>query len=50
MNGQPGLIELAPLALHLLETNLDLLGKIVTIVKSYVILDDSQLLQVSAPT
>ena len=49
VKGQPGLFDLAPLALQLLESNLDLLGKIVSIVKSYVLLDASRLLQVSPP-
>lgn len=40
---------LAPLALNLLQNNLDLLGKVVAIAKSYVLVDTSRYLQVSAP-
>ncbi|KAI0347520.1 ARM repeat-containing protein [Trametopsis cervina] len=42
------LFELVPLALNLLANNFDLLGKIVNIVESYVLLDDSRLLQLCA--
>ncbi|KAJ3559178.1 hypothetical protein NM688_g492 [Phlebia brevispora] len=45
VGGDPGLGVLTNLALELLEKNLDLLGKIVGIVKSYVLLDASRLLQ-----
>ncbi|TCD64327.1 hypothetical protein EIP91_004237 [Steccherinum ochraceum] len=45
VNGAPGLGELFPLAIHLLGNNLDLLGKIVSIVESYTLLDAPRLLQ-----
>ncbi|KAF7790859.1 hypothetical protein EIP86_001817 [Pleurotus ostreatoroseus] len=45
IGSDPGLGTLTPLALRLLETNLDLLGKVVGIVKSYVVLDAPRLLQ-----
>ncbi|KAF8623412.1 hypothetical protein AX15_006355 [Amanita polypyramis BW_CC] len=45
VNGAPALVELYPAALELLATNLDLLGKITSIVESYIILDASTILQ-----
>ena len=48
VNGGPGLFELAQLAIHLLANNFDLLGKIVSIVESYILLDASRFLQVSS--
>ncbi|PFH52845.1 hypothetical protein AMATHDRAFT_1887 [Amanita thiersii Skay4041] len=45
VNGAPALNELFPLALELLATNLDLLGKITSIIESYIILDALGILQ-----
>jgi hypothetical protein len=42
----PGLIELVPLAISLLSDNLDLLGKIVSIIESYLFVDAPAVLQV----
>lgn len=44
--GGPGLIDLVPLAISLLSDNLDLLGKIVSIVESYLFVDAPAVLQV----
>ncbi|OAX44518.1 ARM repeat-containing protein [Rhizopogon vinicolor AM-OR11-026] len=41
----PGLIELVPLAVSLLSNNLDLLGKIVSIIESYLFVDAPAVLQ-----
>ncbi|KAF8746019.1 hypothetical protein AX14_004306 [Amanita brunnescens Koide BX004] len=46
VNGAPALAELFPRALELLATNLDLLGKITTIIESYIVLDATAILQV----
>ncbi|KAG2154931.1 ARM repeat-containing protein [Suillus bovinus] len=43
--GGPGLIDLVPLAVSLLSDNLDLLGKIVSIVESYLFVDAPAILQ-----
>ncbi|CAL1700530.1 unnamed protein product [Somion occarium] len=48
VSGQPGLIELLPLAIDLLSNNLDLLGKIVAILESYFLLDATRILQLGA--
>ncbi|KAI0638247.1 ARM repeat-containing protein [Trametes polyzona] len=48
MNGAPGLVELVPLIIHQLSTNLDVLGTIVHIVESYLLLDAPRILQLSA--
>ena len=47
VNGAPALAELFPRALELLATNLDLLGKITTIIESYIVLDATAILQVN---
>lgn len=47
VNGAPALIELVPDAIKLLATNLDLLGKTIDIVESYMLLEGAQILQVS---
>ncbi|EGN93009.1 hypothetical protein SERLA73DRAFT_116383 [Serpula lacrymans var. lacrymans S7.3] len=44
-NGQPALIDLFPLATSLLAENLDLLGRIIWIVESYLFLDATFILQ-----
>ncbi|KAK2466318.1 hypothetical protein APHAL10511_001960 [Amanita phalloides] len=46
VNGAPALAELFPRALELLATNLDLLGKVMNIVESYLVLDATAILQV----
>ncbi|KAG6830842.1 hypothetical protein H0H92_014494 [Tricholoma furcatifolium] len=46
VNGAPALLELFPLALELLSTNFDLMGKTISIVESYLLLDASGILQV----
>lgn len=46
-NSAACLLDLAPIAVNLLATNLDLLGKIISIVDSYLILDSVSLIQVS---
>lgn len=48
VNGAPALIDLFPEVISLLATNLDLLGKIVTVVESYFFLDGPAILQVLA--
>ncbi|ETW83875.1 hypothetical protein HETIRDRAFT_443980 [Heterobasidion irregulare TC 32-1] len=45
INGGPGLIDLVPLAISLLAGNLDLLGKITTILESYYLLGAGQVVQ-----
>lgn len=45
VNGSPALFDLVPVALELLSTNFDLLGKTISIVESYFLLDASGLLQ-----
>ena len=47
MNGAPGLVDLLPLAVQQLSTNLELLGTIVRIHESYFLLDAPRVLQVS---
>lgn len=44
-NSAACLLDLAPIAVNLLATNLDLLGKIISIVDSYLILDSVSLIQ-----
>lgn len=46
MNGSPGLIELFPIAMSMLASNLDLLGSVVEIVTSYLFLDARTILAV----
>lgn len=46
-DGSSSLFELLPLALNLAANNLDLLGRILCIVESYIILDAKRVLQVS---
>jgi hypothetical protein len=46
LNGTAALFDLFPLAMSLLTTNLDLLGKTVNIVESYFLLDGPRILQV----
>ncbi|KAI0750869.1 ARM repeat-containing protein [Daedaleopsis nitida] len=48
MNGAPGLVELLPLAIEQLSSNLELLGTIVHIHESYFLLDAQSVLQLSA--
>lgn len=48
VNGAPALFDLFPQALELLSTNLDLLGKITSIIESYFLLDAPAILQVRA--
>ncbi|KAK0490845.1 armadillo-type protein [Armillaria novae-zelandiae] len=48
VNGAPGLIEMVPDAIKLLATNLDLLGKTIDIIESYMLLEGAQILQVCA--
>ncbi|KAK0230961.1 armadillo-type protein [Armillaria fumosa] len=48
VNGAPGLIELVPDAIKLLATNLDLLGKTIDVIESYMLLEGAQILQVCA--
>ncbi|CCM04790.1 uncharacterized protein FIBRA_06983 [Fibroporia radiculosa] len=45
VNGGAGLIDLFPLAISLQSENLDLLGKIMNIIESYILLDALQILQ-----
>jgi hypothetical protein len=44
--GNPPLSNLLPLAIRLLETNLDLLGSLLNIMESYFLLNGEQILQV----
>ncbi len=46
VNGAPGLIDLVPLIVQQLSSNLDVLGTIVHIVESYILLDGPRILQV----
>lgn len=46
MNGAPGLIDLFPVAMTMLASNLDLLGSVVEIVTSYLFLDARTILAV----
>lgn len=46
VNGQTGLVDLFPLAIHTLRTNKDLLGKMSDIMESYFLLGATQLAQV----
>ncbi|KAI0722911.1 ARM repeat-containing protein [Earliella scabrosa] len=48
INGAPGLVDLLPLAVQQLSTNLELLGTIVRIHESYFLLDAPRVLQLSA--
>ncbi|KAG7449051.1 ARM repeat-containing protein [Guyanagaster necrorhizus] len=48
INGAPALLDLVPDAIKLLATNLDLLGKTVDIIESYMLLEGAQILQVCA--
>ncbi|KAL1944202.1 hypothetical protein VTO73DRAFT_3387 [Trametes versicolor] len=48
MNGAPGLIDLVPLIVQQLSSNLDVLGTIVHIVESYILLDGPRILQMCA--
>lgn len=47
VNGAPGLIEMFPLLVSLLEVNLDLLGKIIGLLESYFLLGAPLILQVN---
>ena len=47
VNGLPGLVELFPPLLNLFAVNLDLLGRIIGLIESYLILGASLILQVS---
>ncbi|EJD53690.1 ran binding protein 11 [Auricularia subglabra TFB-10046 SS5] len=47
--GSTGLVELFPLAVRLLATNLDLLGSLTAVVKSYVLLDGQRIFQARLP-
>ncbi|KAI0776057.1 ARM repeat-containing protein [Trametes elegans] len=47
-NGAPGLIDLVPLIIQQLSSNLDVLGTIVHIVESYILLDAPRILQLGA--
>ncbi|KAG6880368.1 hypothetical protein C0992_007779 [Termitomyces sp. T32_za158] len=46
VNGSPALFDLFPIAMNLLSTNFDLLGKTVSIIESYFLLDAPGILQV----
>lgn len=46
VNGSPALFDLFPMAMNLLSTNFDLLGKTVSIIESYFLLDAPAILQV----
>ncbi|KAI0375701.1 ARM repeat-containing protein [Pilatotrama ljubarskyi] len=48
VNGAPGLIDLVPLIIQQLSSNLDVLGTIVHIVESYFLLDAPRILQLHA--
>ncbi|KAH9846976.1 ARM repeat-containing protein [Lenzites betulinus] len=48
VNGAPGLIDLLPLIIQQLSSNLDVLGTIVHIVESYILLDAPRILQMCA--
>ncbi|OJT10170.1 Importin-11 [Trametes pubescens] len=48
VNGAPGLIDLVPLIVQQLSSNLDVLGTIVHIVESYILLDGPRILQMCA--
>ena len=48
VNGAPGLVDLVPLLIQQLSSNLEVLGTIVHIVESYFLLDAPRILQVSS--
>ncbi|KAI0832484.1 ARM repeat-containing protein [Trametes gibbosa] len=48
LNGSPGLVDLVPLIIQQLSSNLDVLGTIVHIIESYILLDAPRILQMYA--
>lgn len=49
-NNEPALYDAFPIAVLLLSENLDLLGKLLSVIESYLLLDAGNILQVIGPS